>query len=67
MGAKGAKIPKKNTTDLTEEEIQLLLTNTHFNRQQITEWHTGFIVSIIYSLYNLNLKFVFLLYFLLFF
>jgi hypothetical protein len=39
MGAKQAKqvVKKSNATDLTEEEIQLLLKNTHFNRQQIVE------------------------------
>ena len=46
MGAKKSKINKKNPTDLVEEEIQLLLSNTHFNRQQIQEWHAGFIVSL---------------------
>ena len=44
MGAKGAKPQKKNATDLVEEEIVLLLANTHFTRQQIQEWHAGFIV-----------------------
>ena len=43
--AEPAPLPKKqNTSDLTEEEIQLLLNNTHFNRKQIEEWHVGFIV-----------------------
>jgi hypothetical protein len=46
MGAKGAKVQKKNTTELVEEEIQLLLSNTRFDRKQIVDWHTGFIVSI---------------------
>jgi len=36
---------KKEPTELTEEEIQLLINNTHFNRKQIEEWHTGFIVN----------------------
>jgi Ca2+-binding EF-hand superfamily protein len=43
MGAKGAKPVKKNQAELVEEEIVLLLSNTHFTRQQIQEWHTGFI------------------------
>lgn len=38
--ASSKKIP---TNELTEEEIDLLLNNTHFNRKQIEEWHTGFI------------------------
>ena len=44
MGSDASK-SKKRTTQLTEEEIQLLLKNTHFNRQQIKEWHQGFLVS----------------------
>jgi hypothetical protein len=47
MGGKTSKkINKKKTTDLSEEEIQLLLRNTHFNRKQIEDWHAGFIVSL---------------------
>ena len=46
MGNNPAKQSRKsNTIELTEEEINLLLHNTHFNRKQIEEWHTGFIVS----------------------
>ena len=44
MGSDTSK-SKKRATQLTEEEIQLLLKNTHFNRQQIKEWHQGFLVS----------------------
>jgi hypothetical protein len=44
MGSDASK-SKKHATQLTEEEIQLLLKNTHFNRQQIMEWHQGFLVS----------------------
>ncbi len=43
MGSDTSK-SKKRATQLTEEEIQLLLKNTHFNRQQIMEWHQGFLV-----------------------
>ena len=46
MGSDTSK-SKKRATQLTEEEIQLLLKNTHFNRQQILEWHQGFLVSIL--------------------
>ncbi|CAF1365003.1 unnamed protein product [Adineta steineri] len=42
MGSDTSK-SKKRATQLTEEEIQLLLKNTHFNRQQIKEWHQGFL------------------------
>ena len=46
MGLSSSKSPKKvSLIDLTEEEIQLLLKNTHFNRKQIEEWHAGFIVK----------------------
>ena len=44
MGSDTSK-SKKRATQLTEDEIQLLLKNTHFNRQQIKEWHHGFLVS----------------------
>lgn len=44
MGSDASK-SKKRATQLSEEEIQLLLKNTHFNRQQILEWHQGFLVS----------------------
>jgi hypothetical protein len=39
MGAKNDKqtAKKTNAAELTEEEIQLLLKNTHFNRKQIEE------------------------------
>ena len=39
MGAKQAKQTslKKNSVELTEEEIQILLKHTHFNRKQIEE------------------------------
>mgnify|MGYP001810701017 CR=1 FL=1 len=58
MGSKSSKGPKKNAAELTEEEIQLLLKNTHFNRQQIVEWHTGFIVSLLYICFALSLYFL---------
>jgi hypothetical protein len=45
MGSDTSKSKKKRATQLTEDEIQLLLRNTHFNRQQIKEWHQGFLVS----------------------
>lgn len=44
MGSKKSKPDKKSTkNELTDEEILLLLKNTHFNREQILEWHVGFI------------------------
>lgn len=45
MGNNGGK--KKNPAELTEDEIQLLLANTSFTREEIKKWHEGFIVSII--------------------
>ena len=46
MGGKQGKSSKKfHSIELTEEEIMLLLSNTHFNRTQIEEWHNGFIVK----------------------
>lgn len=46
MGAKassGIKEKKKNPAELTEDEINLLLANTSFTRQEIIKWHEGFI------------------------
>lgn len=46
MGSKASKNNsnnKKNATELLEDEIQLLLKNTHFTRDEIIEWHQGFI------------------------
>jgi hypothetical protein len=37
QAASGSK-PKTNPAELTEEEIELLLKNTHFNRKQIEEY-----------------------------
>ena len=55
MGSKPdkQKNSKKHATELTEEEIQLLLKNTHFNRKQIEEWHAGFIVILNFFLFTL--------------
>jgi hypothetical protein len=44
MGIKCGKIPK-NQTVLSEEQIQTLISKTNFNRQQISELHTGFLVK----------------------
>lgn len=44
MGGKTSKTDKKiSKAELTEEEIKFLQNNTHFNREQILEWHSGFI------------------------
>jgi hypothetical protein len=54
MGGKQgkSKSTKKNSAELSEEEIKLLLNNTHFNRKQIEEWHSGFIVSALVKFRN---------------
>ena len=31
---------------LFKQEINLLLANTHYTREQILQWHTGFLVKI---------------------
>lgn len=56
----GAK--KKNSAELTEDEINLLLANTSFNREEIVKWHEGFIkdcpkgiISITFFGYILNI------------
>jgi hypothetical protein len=47
----GAKVTKTNTLIkkspskiLRENDIQMLLDNTSFTREQIKQWHTGFMV-----------------------
>lgn len=42
MGNKSGK-GKKDSTKLTEEDIQLLIANTNFDREQIISWHQGFL------------------------
>lgn len=39
----GVKDKKKNPAVLTEDEINLLLANTSFSREEILKWHEGFI------------------------
>jgi len=41
MGNKGSK--KKDKNILTEEEINLLLANTQYTKEQIIQWHSGFL------------------------
>lgn len=41
MGNKSGK--KKDPTQLTEEEVQMLLANTQYTREQIMQWHRGFL------------------------
>lgn len=43
MGAKSSKDKKKNPAELTEDEINLLLANTSFTKEEILKWHEGFI------------------------
>lgn len=35
----------KDLTVLSEEQIMVLLNNTSFDREQILDWHKGFLVS----------------------
>lgn len=44
MGNKGGK-KKADKTLLTEEEIQFLLKNTNYSRDQINKWHAGFLLD----------------------
>lgn len=49
MGNKCITVSNNNSMDnaiLTEEDIQLLLANTSFDREQIHDWHRGFLVII---------------------
>lgn len=45
MGNKSGKSKKADKTVLTEEEIQFLLKNTNYNRDQIKKWHAGFLLD----------------------
>jgi len=42
MGHKSSK-QKKDLTHLSEEEIDRLTKNTTYSRQQIQDWHQGFL------------------------
>ncbi len=42
MGHKSTK-HKKDLTHLTEEEIDRLTKNTTYSKQQIQDWHQGFL------------------------
>lgn len=44
MGNKNGKSKKKDCTVLTQEEIEFLLKNTTFSREQIGHWHKQFLV-----------------------
>ena len=45
MGNVGARDTAKDSTLLTENEIVMLLNNTSFDREEILDWHKGFLVS----------------------
>ena len=47
------KLNKKNPKELTQEEIDYLLKNSHFNKAELIEWHTGFIVYLIFIFFFL--------------
>lgn len=44
MGNK--QIKKESKLNLSEKDITLLLDNTTFTREQIIDWHRGFLVII---------------------
>jgi hypothetical protein len=39
---------KIDPTKLSDEEMNLLLANTSFKREEILQWHAGFIVSVFF-------------------
>lgn len=49
MGNVGARDTTKDSTVLTENEIVMLLNNTSFDREEILDWHKGFLVSYIFQ------------------
>jgi hypothetical protein len=42
----GARSSKEKSFVLDEYDIKYLLDTTNFTRQQIEEWHSGFLVNI---------------------
>ena len=46
MGNKKSKTSLNNTAELTDEDLQILLNDTSFDREQLLDWHKGFLVSI---------------------
>jgi hypothetical protein len=44
MGNITAKNQTNNSKVLSEKDIKLLLDNTSFDREQILDWHSGFLV-----------------------
>lgn len=45
MGNKQITSNDKGSFDLSEDAIEILMANTHFNRFEIIEWFEGFIVK----------------------
>jgi hypothetical protein len=45
MGNKQITSNDKGSFDLSEDAIEILMANTHFNRFEIIEWFEGFIVN----------------------
>ena len=39
-------------TELEEQHIDLLLENTSFTREQILDWHSGFLVTFIKNIFK---------------
>lgn len=46
MGNANGRDSSKDGTVLSEDEIATLLSNTSFDREEILDWHKGFLVSI---------------------
>jgi hypothetical protein len=44
MGNIAGKAETLNYKELTEEQLKILLNNTAFDRDQILDWHKGFLV-----------------------
>ena len=40
------KKTRKNPSELTEDEIDYLVKNSHFSKNELLEWHEGFKVDI---------------------
>ena len=58
MGNKLKKQQHTASAQLSEEDIEILLANTSFDREQIFDWHKNFIVNIylIYCIYFIGLN-----------
>lgn len=54
MGNSYKRDAGKDSTVLTEDQIVILLNNTSFDRDEILDWHKGFLVNWTICFYEIN-------------